>query len=108
MQITLSGILEINDSKTQNFSYPRNINNTTSENEDVEDNDVNLNIKMEFIIGFSLIFDSTYDSTYDFSQYITSSSKCEPVVEIVLWQRTKLLDSKHSWVRMPYDTESIH
>lgn len=54
--------------------------------------------KVEFIIGFSLIFDSTYDASFDFSDYITRSSKNEPSVEVVLWQPNKVLDSKYHWL----------
>lgn len=98
MQITLSGILNENDSKKHNFLHPSENNN--SDEEENEENDVNLITEFEFIIGFSLIFDSTFNATYDFSEYITSTSQCEPFVEVVLWQRNNVLDSKFHWVRI--------
>ena len=105
MQITLSGILNVNEPKTFDFLHPSK-NNNTDENEE-EENDVNLITEFEFILGFSLIFDSTFNATFDFTEYITSSSQCEPSVEVVLWQRKKVLDNKHHWVRIAYVNDFV-
>lgn len=97
MQITLSGILDVKDVKTQNFTF-----NNISHEEDASGSklDVNTIDNMAFIIGFSLIFDSVYDADFDFTPFITSQSTCEPFVEICLWQRE--IDQqqiKYHWVK---------
>ncbi len=55
--------------------------------------------EIDFITGFSLIFDPTFDSTYNFNSFITRSSTCDPFVEVALRCQHGADDkSKYRWV----------